>query len=475
MTPPDTASPDRHPDRTVNALVCAERPAGRRGVVRRSRVIVDDRRVTVRVPGKSHTWPIGDGGVASAVHVRQACPLDGVRERGGQALWQKAAAEHIVDSAGCLHLCDAQGGSLVCLLPNDWVPDGSAPVGLATAGSRVRAEDLKPDEYLRLSGFSDLLAARGIPVRRRPDAPAPAETGSAGTVRPGPYETGTWKFGCALWAFFAAALTAPLIGLFAGRSQGDRAPFEAASTGFAAVLLLLGAATWGLPALRRALAPSPGKAVAVLRPIPGTTVTRAFARRTRLVSHGEELMLRNAQGVERWLRGPADPIGGVSKAVVLSSPAGPVAVALVDRRKTVLALLPWETWFAGDGGEVRLTEFCEAAGIPLRHQTEQLRGPKDFRDRSAMPWGRKEYGERHALFAPLAYCTAFGVFACVTVVTGLSLGSAALTATAAAAAVLNLGAPTVRHLVRRVWLNQPVAAVRDHPHTHSRTGGKEPA
>ncbi|WP_143659486.1 hypothetical protein [Streptomyces sp. MP131-18] len=384
------------------ALFAAQRPLVRWGVLRRARVAAEAGRLVVRGRARTHAWPLGPQGVASAVHLKGRPCSSAARTR-----LRDLGKGAINKSGGCVHLCDSTGRALACLLPSDWLPNGAVPVPLDAPDTfpSVR-NDSRREDFLELSGMADFLRHQGLAVHESPGQEPPRAPEFAGTLRPGP------KDGPAvLLLFFALAqLLVLMLAAFAvgGFGSGEGAWQLLVSLPFLVFALCTAGAAFllGLAAPR-----GEEPAVAELRPSPGVPVTRGFLGRSSLRLVADALELRTAQNVKRRLPPPADPVLGVREAVVLQDGGRPWGVALVDRRRAVLAFLHGDTWFGGDPQLTRLTDFCHRAGIGLRRQELRAFPGRQEADRTARPWRTGDYAlnDTFAYSALMASVVAVGV------------------------------------------------------------------
>ncbi|SFD29173.1 hypothetical protein [Streptomyces aidingensis] len=434
------------------ALLPAQRPLARWGVLRRARVTAGNGRLEVRTRFRTRSWTLGGGGVSGAVYVP-----------GGPA-------------GGRLHLCDAAGASLGCLAVADWLPDGrGGPVPPGT--EPVTAATAAAGTFPELSGIAAFCRHAGLPVRAGGPAPAPARR-DAGLLRPGPARPGSPVPVTASFALLLLTLLFTVVWTVVHPSpRGVYTPErEVVARVWASVLVVFSAlhvaAAFG-PALcgrwqwrRVRLSPE-------LRPSPGAaaTVTRAFARRARLGRSGDDLVLRTGWNGLRMVRGPADPVLGVRAAAVLLRRGRPWAVALVDGRETVRIVLPWDSWFAGDPALTRLRAFCDRTGISLREAeqppprgapepaTDPTARPRGFRGTVrggiAVPGGHEATGAVRRALPPLGVC-GLGLLLTAPV---LAAGTGDRTVLAVELAALALG--TVPFLllggVRAWWQDRPAA------------------
>ncbi|MGK5531644.1 hypothetical protein [Streptomyces sp. URMC 129] len=364
------------------ALPAGQRPLVRWGVLRRAGVTVEGDRLTVRTSVRTRSWALGPGGVASAAHLTgRLC------DAAGHAGWGDIGRGNPNKAGGCLHLCDATGAGLACLIVSDWVPVGPTPLTLAHPdGLSVPVDDTKTGDFLRLSGFADLLDRHGVPVREASEPPPPAAA-FAGTLRPGAKDA----LGLPALVAIAQLVLCWLVMFFVGGLGSGPGAERAVELLMSGSTLVFAALTAGRAFLLGALAPRGGRASAELRPSPSVPVTRAFRDRSVLRAVGENLELRTAQNVLRLLRGPADPVLGVREALILNDRGRPWGVALVDGRRAVQAFLHWDTWCGGDPGQARLRAFADAAGIAVRpHELRRSRTAGEG-DRTARRWTARDY------------------------------------------------------------------------------------
>ncbi|KAB8163852.1 hypothetical protein FH609_019605 [Streptomyces sp. 3MP-14] len=358
----------------------AQRPLTRWGVLRRARITVENGQLVVRTHSGAHAWPVGPGGVASAIHLPgRLCPA---ASRTG---WGDASKGTIDKFGGCLHLLDGAGQAVACLAPSDWVTTGGRPATLDRPDARPTT-NLDPGagaDYLERSGLGDLLRQAGVPVHTAPDGQEPPRAPKfAGPLRPGPRAAAsTWlvpSFALLILVFFSWAPT------------NAEARNIVASVPFLVTALVC----FGTAALSGLAGQRAGRttAAAELKPSPGVPVTRAFLDRSALRLTAEAVELRTAQNELRLIPPPADPVNGVREAVVFEDAGRPWGVALADARGTVHAFLHWDTWFAGDPQFVGLSDFCQRAGLGLRRQRLAPFPAGEGEDRAARPWRTGDYG-----------------------------------------------------------------------------------
>ncbi|MDT0269538.1 hypothetical protein RM844_24965 [Streptomyces sp. DSM 44915] len=393
---------------TISPVVFpAQRPLVRWGVLRRARITVEGGRLTVRRRTRTHRWPVGPEGVASAVYLRgRLCPS------AARTGWGTMGLGQINDAGGCLHLCDGAGRALACLALSDWVPAGGAPVPLSTPDQvpAPRLSVVRDGDYLTLSGLADFLRHHGVAVTEHAEGGAPEPPrapGFRGTLRPGARDAVPTLL--TLLAVVQIPLSLLAAFFFGGLADTDHlrwtlysAPFLVFALCGVGAALLLGIA--GLRAGRTV-------ASAELRPRPGVPTTRAFQRHTVLRFTESAIELRTAQRRMRLISPPADPVTGVREAVVFDDEGRPWGVALADERGAVHAFLHWDTWFAGDPELTGLDDFCRHAGLAQRRHRLPAFPGRQPEDQSARVWRRRDYGHRdqYALHALLPWVSLGGL------------------------------------------------------------------
>ncbi|MBB0228717.1 hypothetical protein [Streptomyces calidiresistens] len=358
-------------------LRAGERPVVRWRDLRRARVEVVNGRLRVDTRWRGRSWPLGSDGVASATISSRPCAT--------------AARARDVTS-GCVHLCDASERVLACLLPTDWAPNGEGPVPVDLAGTRgIGFAHPRSAECPDLTGLRDFLDHHRVPWRRVEEQPVVPPRSAV--VRPGPRAPVSNRLrsvSCAIpvlslpAVLILMAITRPRRGVFG--PEREAALWICIGAFLLVTGLVVGGAMWSavvgwrpLTVSRRARRAGGG---AVLRPVPGTPVSRAFLRRARVVWDGEELWQQTAGLVRRRVRGPGDPVLGVRRALLVKGEGRHRGVAFVDDRETVLLFLPWSTWFAGDPSLSGLREFCDVLGIRIAKTERPMprggpNGPRD--------------------------------------------------------------------------------------------------
>ncbi|MDT0341761.1 hypothetical protein RM590_03765 [Streptomyces sp. DSM 44938] len=349
---------------------------------------------------RTHSWPLGPQGVASAVHVKGSlCPS---AARNG---WLGISKGPINNLGGCLHLCDSAGQALACLALSDWVPNGAAVITMDRPDTFPAVKNnFKAEEFLELSGMGPFLRHFGVPVHESVKEP-PRARRFAGTLRPGPRMAGSPLL--TILAF--AQLVVLVLATFFTGGIGDRAGQVMVAGAFLAFALL--EAGWSL-LLGILSARREKPAVAELRPSPGVPVPVVFRKRASIRLVGDALELRTAQNVKRLIQPPADPVLGLREVVVLEDNGRPWGVALTDGREVVQAFLHWDTWFAGDPQLTHLRAFCAAVGLNLRRQALGAFPGRQERDHTAKRFRMANYALNDtfaiSVFSPSV--AAFGVY-----------------------------------------------------------------
>ncbi len=337
-----------------------------RYVVRRARVYVDhtgaQTMIVIRDPrGRERRIPAGPGGAARVVLERHS-------DAPGQFL-------------GSLDLRDENGRVLARFPRLSWKPESWVDESVHLAGEA--ADDA--------SAFA---AATGLPVT------GSSQTGSAGRPRRGTPVTrseaaftGRHKggnvpvvsYGTVLPAWFLIArsllsmVPAGVLIAFAvfdiSHGTGKTLGHGFASTGtYRALALTWASAVLAQPLLAgvlfarawwldRAGTRALPAASAVLAPHPSGVTTRRFLRTASLRVFPGDLVVTEEGGEERWLpRSGPTGIAGLTRVTAKGKPDR-LELRTADGRPR--AVLPWEDWFAGVGGEEALAEFATGAGLPL--------------------------------------------------------------------------------------------------------------
>ena len=375
------------------------------------------------------------GRVLQRLTVGPTAQVAAARSLGGPLLGDVAPG-----SLGAVDLAAPDGAVVVRLPVRDWVPE---------------AEELtRPADALRRSGLPALLEHAGLGLRPVP----PSEFAAAVEQRPRRWPSPA-RVPVAYTVLRSAAIavaTVTLVLAFPGAAPRWLA--WTAVIGLLASTVVAGA-LW-LVALGRDRAPRDD--VPTLLPHPAGPVSRRFLRRARLRVEPAAVVVVDALGRERRL--PRGGPFGVTSAVVVrvGTPAAQLELRTDDGLPR--ATLPVAHWCAGEPGRRALARVCAEAGLTLDEQgppadrppAEQevaraVFSPPDRARARSRTWPSGVPGEaavwQSALFAALLVVCGFGSHPI----------PRAAQLVAAATLALALLPHLVRLLVRRCWLDVPVA------------------
>lgn len=373
--------------------------------------------------GRERRILLGPDGVTAAAHV------------GGPIL-----TDVVPGSLGAVDLLRADGSRSARLELSDWVPEA------------VELSD--PEQALRRSGLPEVLAHAGLALQPVPTSQL-AEAIDARPPsllpRPGLPSIGytALRALAVLAAFFAVGL-----GLITDATPGRLAVVAAG--------LLLASSVWaaGLWAVELWRDRRPATTAPVLRPHPGSPVSRRFRRVAQLRLEPDEIVVVDTLGGERWL--PRTGAHAVDHAEVVREGSTNGQVELRTADGTARATLPWDPWCGGPQGVRALEEVCRAGGLPLVRPGVPAR-----RDRDDEVTARAVYGPADPTTAAAALSYPPGLpgsaaaiqssaFALLLVVVGLLPDAPdAVVPLAVATLVLTAGLPLGRFLGRRLWLDRP--------------------
>jgi hypothetical protein len=337
-----------------------------RYAARRARIYVDrgesGTAIVIRDPrGRERRIPAGPGGVTHVVLEHASAP--GLL-LGGLAL-------------------RAEGGQVLACLPRmSWQPESPGDESVYDAGQA--ADDA--------AAFA---AATGLPVTDNRRARPPGHTGhdgkpvthpgAAGSARrSGDKPAAVVSYRTALPPWFLAArallavgaaglLIAMLVGASLGSGKGAHSfasggTYQALALTCAALVLaqpllagVLFARAWWLD---RASGRGLPESAAALAPHPAGPTTSRFLRTASLRLFPADLVATGEDGEERWL--PRSGPTGVAELVRVTVRGRPSRLELRTADGRPRAVLPWDDWFAGAGGERALADFAAAAGLPVR-------------------------------------------------------------------------------------------------------------
>lgn len=190
---------------------------------------------------------------------------------------------------------------------------------------------------------------------------------------------------------------------------------------------------------------------ATIAPHPARPVTRRFLRIASLRLLPADLVVTDGDGAERWLprSGPV-AVTGLARITVRGKPD---RLELRTADGGPRAVLPWQDWFAGPGGEQELAGFASAAGLPLTDvEGKHLREDEETAWPYRRPWWSTS--KRPASSYPRWADLPGGASLVLSVIPGIATAIVALTFPSAAllaiaAAVLTAAAWSARRLARR--------------------------
>jgi hypothetical protein len=334
--------------RVRRAPVLRPGPRGWLGLaqVRGLQIAVEDGVVVIRHPDGGAEQRAAPGEVTRIVLVTDA--LLGHIRLPSHASGGCPAAEH-----GLLVLLAGQR-PVLALWVTEWVPGPALELDEVTAR--------------RLAGVEAVATALGLPVE-------PADLPTVRDHRPGilaatvsavPHARGRGRAlrRCAFGALIVFAVAFFVVGI-AGSVQEYRGvagplPFPA-PIAWAASLAAAGLIVTELHARRAAatlIRASPAAAEQAWAPRPAVEVPTGFLDRARLLLRPDAIVVRDAEGREAWLPGPA--VGGVDRAVLTDE-----ALLLVDSSGAEHLAVPHASWAGSGPARRELSHWLTAGGLRL--------------------------------------------------------------------------------------------------------------
>jgi hypothetical protein len=380
--------------------------------------------VATDADGREVRTVVGADGVVSAVHV-------------GGPLFADVAP----DSLGAVDLLRADGARHARLDLRDWVPEA--------------AELTDAQEALHRSELTEVLERAGLALR--PVAPSQLAEAIDATDLPALVPlSARLPPGYTVVRSLAVAVSFVSVGL------GLTTDVAQGGLVLGACALLLASTLWAAALWARALRDDrlPDDGAPTLGPHPDATVTRRFLRTARLRIARDDVVVVDGLGRERRL--PRSGPHAVIAAAVVREGTPTAQVELQTADGTGRATLPWELWCAGDGGDQALEAVCRDGGLELVRGAAPSRRPSAQEQRAraayAPPDPRlvadvRSYPAGLPGQAASVQTTAFALL--LLLVTALVPD---VPAAAAPMAVLTLllsaGAPVLRLLRRRLWLDR---------------------
>ncbi|MEU9735729.1 hypothetical protein [Streptomyces sp. NPDC048002] len=351
MTPGRGAAPEpgTAPDRrrAPSTPEPALRPHGSRGpgveLCHTSRLFLDGGDLVLRTRTRTVRHPVGPDGITRAVFVDAA----------GEDM--ERVGPTIPGSWGRLQFQDSRGALVGTLDLEDWLPESPA----------LPKRWVHGEELLRRTGVTDLLKAAAIPVHRvrRGDDPEVARRrrgrGGRGQLGPGSdFPFWYWGTRAAAGAVWFAAFTVLVL-------SGSEAPWlvlTAAVAAFVGPVARLALRVWTRLRLRRCRPVV--RAHVEPAPAAGLGATVRFLRDTGIRVQDNDLVLRYTGGQECWL--PLSGPHALTSLVLVRDRKGTCRGAEIrGPGEQVRAVLPWDVWFGGTGGDQGWARLRTATGLTV--------------------------------------------------------------------------------------------------------------